>query len=143
MTMRSTGEHAMFHGKEYAVVSRGRDDSGEYVVGLLLDAADGDDFDRVTTLASGDRMATVRRDDLDRYERVVTTGTVDGVEVTLLSVGDPAECYVLHARDFAERRGFAGDPYDGWSGPVPRGEITDVRESVTDLLHTAGSGGGR
>lgn len=141
--MRSTGEHAVYRGKDYPVVSRGREPSGDYVVGLSLDAGDRDAFDEVTTLASGDRMATVRRDDLDRYERVVTTGTVDGVEVTLLSAGDPVECYVLHDRDFAERRGFTGDPYDGWSGPISRREIDDVHEVVTDLMHTAGSGGGR
>jgi hypothetical protein len=142
MTMRATGEYATFRGREYPVVARGSDDSGEYV-GLLLSDDDVGGFDRVTERRSGGRMATVGRDALERYERVVTTGTVDGVEVTLLDTGDPAECYVMHARDWAIAHGFSGSAHDGYSGSVPRDDIDDIHETVTDLLRPADAGGGR
>lgn len=142
--MRPTGEYATYRGKEYRVVAAGDDGDGFEYVGLRLE--DGDDaaaFGTVVERLPGRRMAKVSPRSLDRYERVTTTGTVDGATVTLHSDGDPVTCYTLAGPTWATAHGFTGSQHDGWWGDVPRPEITNITEDVTDLRPATNAGGGR
>lgn len=143
--MRSTGDYATIGGREYSVVARGTDPDGSGYVGLQLDGAGGSGFDRVIERPSGDRMAKVRRDELDTLVRVTTTGVVDGADVTLYGDGDGdgVPCSFVGDPAWAERHGFSGSQHDGWSGEVARTEISDIRETVVDLLRPADAAGGR
>jgi hypothetical protein len=126
------------------VVAAGDDGDGFEYVGLRLhDGNDAGQFDVVVERLPGRRMAKVSPADLERYERVVTTGIVDGAEVTLHSDSDPVACYTLAGPQWAEAHGFSGSQHDGWSGHVARGEITHVSERVKDLRPRAEAGGGR
>lgn len=141
--MRSTGDYASIDGRDYRVVARGTEPDGSAYVGLLLEDAGESGFDRVIDRPSGDRMAKIRRDDLDSLVRVTTTGVVDGADVTLHGDGDVVPCSFVGDPAWAERHGFSGSQHDGWSGELPRAEIDDVHETVVDLLHPADAGGGR
>lgn len=141
--MRATGDYATIGGRDYRVVARGNDPDGSAYVGLQLEAPEESGFDRVIERPSGDRMAKVRRDELDSLVRVTTTGVVDGADVTLYGVGDLVPCSFVGDPTWAERHGFSGSQHDGWSGEVPRSEIDDIHETVVDLLHPADAGGGR
>lgn len=142
MTIRATGDYATIGGHEYQVVAHGSDREGRREIGILLDGADESGFDDVVDHPNG-RMATVPRDDADQLDRVHTTGTVDGAEVTLYGTGDIVPCSFSGDPDWAAAHGFSGSHYDGWAGEVARSEIADVHETVTDLLHAAEAGGGR
>jgi hypothetical protein len=142
--MRSTGDYATIGGHEYRVVARGNDADGSAYVGLLLDGPNASGFDRVIERSSGDRMAKVRRGDLDSLVRVTTTGIVDGAEVTVYGTdGDVVPCSFVGDPAWAEQHGFSGSQHDGWTGEVRRHEIEKIRETVADLLHPADAGGGR
>jgi len=142
--MRPSGDYATYRGREYQVVAAGDDGDGFEYVGLRLQ--EGDDpgrFDVVVERLPGRRMAKVSPTDLERYERVVTTGIVDGAEVTLHSDSDPVACYTLAGAQWADAHGFSGSQHDGWSGHVARADIMDVSERVKDLRPHAEAGGGR
>lgn len=141
--MRSTGDYATIGGHEYRVVARGTDPDGSAYVGLQLEGAGESGFDRVIERPSGDRMAKVRRDELDSLVRVTTTGVVDGADVTLYGAGDVVPCSFVGDPTWAEVHGFSGSQHDGWSGTVQRAAIDNIRETVVDLLHPADAGGGR
>ena len=141
--MRSTGDYATLGGREFRVVARGTDPDGSAYVGLLLEDAGESGFDEVIDRPSGDRMAKVRRDELDGLVRVTATGVVDGADVTLYGDGDVVPCSFVGDPAWAERHGFSGSQHDGWTGEVPRAEIDDIHETVVDLLRPADAGGGR
>jgi len=142
--MRATGNYATYRGKDFLVVAGGDDGDGFEYVGLRLGSdGDGSAFDNIVERLPGRRMAKVSPDDLDRYESVTTTGTVDGVTVTLHGVGDVVSCYTLAGPEWASAHGFTGSQHDGWWGDVPLTEITHITETVKDLAHPASSGGAR
>lgn len=142
--MRATGNYATYRGKEFSVVAGGDDGDGFEYVGLQLRPDDdASDFDNVVERIPGRRMAKVSPDDLERYERVTTTGTVDGATVTIHGVGDVVSCYTVAGPAWASGHGFTGSQHDGWWGDVPLANITNITETVTDLAHPASAGGAR
>ncbi len=127
---------------EYLVGARGADADGAEYVGLVLD--DTDDvaqFDRIVERASGGRLARVMRDDLERFEQVTTTGTLDGVEVTMYGTSDVVPCTFVGDPAWAAEHGFTGSQHDGWTGDVALADLTGVNETVVDLLRPAGANG--
>ncbi|MGI9032024.1 MAG: hypothetical protein ACR2HP_18895 [Ilumatobacteraceae bacterium] len=142
--MRPTGDYATIGGREYRVVARGSDCAQREYVGLLLDhAADATAFSEIVERGSGDRMAKVGQSELERLERVTTTGTVDGEELILYGLGDLIPCSFVGDPAWADAHGLTGSQHDGWSGTVRRADITGLRETVDDLLHPASAGGVR
>lgn len=120
------------------MVARGADRDGSEFVGLLLGAeSTAQDFQRVVERSTGDRMAKVRPDELDRYERVTTVGRFDGADVTLYSIDDPVPVYFVGDPAWAKSHGFTGSQHDGWDGRVALDQITDIHERVDDLLAAA------
>lgn len=79
-------------------------------------------------------MAKVDEDRLDRFEKVVTRGTYDGVRVSLQGESKRVPVYVMGNPEWAKKHGFEGSYYDGFFGIVELDEITDIEERVTDLL---------
>jgi hypothetical protein len=131
--MRPSGYYASYRGDEYPVGSYGRDDDGAEYVDLVVGARAADSFVEVRTRPDGRLVARVRRDALDRYERVETTGTFAGKSVVIWGDGDPVPCTFVGDPQWARAHGFAGSQHDGWRGEVRRAEITDVHESATAL----------
>jgi len=136
--MRATGEYAMFHGREYQVVSRGSWPDGRRCVGLVLDGDLVSGFERVERQPRSRRtLGFTATAGLDRYERVTTTGVFDGESVVLY--GTEGEIPCLHSRDpsWAELHGWSGSQHDGgWSGHAPLESISDIHEETVDLFRT-------
>ena len=130
--MRPSGYYASYRGEEFAVGSYGRDADGVEYVDLLVAAA-ADRFAETRSRPDGQPVARVRRDALDRYERVETTGVHDGQTVALWGAGDTVPCTFVGDPRWAMAHGFAGSQHDGWHGDIPLAEITDIRETTIAL----------
>lgn len=89
---------------------------------------------KIIVRPSGERVAKVDEDRLERFKKVNTRGIYDGVQVSVQGESQRVPVYVIGNPKLAKEHGFEGSHHDGWHGTVSLDEITDIEELVTDLL---------
>lgn len=128
--MRTTGERAVYRGREYEVTAPTATTLGLVVV----DDIAGEFPDALERATGHKHYVRVPKQSLDRYFTRTVTAAWRGARITITGDhGDLVSFSYLGPPDFARAQGMDGDQYAGWSGTAEPAELSDVREETKEL----------